>query len=393
MLDNYNFTGFINLFNIYPDFLYPVYEKDNELYFHNGEINSINDFDPLNESSKNRVIYLDDSHYHIICALDSYVFTKHSSPAYAFQESENVVFCSGLSTMYNYIKNFRTDDNILKKAIKNYIDECLTAMKESATDKNTSLISCKNALKDVHNWHSRDYYVLCKNNFQETESEMHDIINPLKVPSYHNVRACVPSFYVDDSVLENFMDHHYALSRPNIERVYREIAFAFTHNDIVETWKHKLKPFDVCSFSLTESKAPDPSFTPYDTSIKELTCLQKIGVLGDKSIYGVITPVTCYPSANKLPKTTDFSKLRLSFDKIIKRLSPMSDFYEICIKCQNFVIDKDEDHLLQAINHHLDKFMAMYLNKLLDDYLIQYIQSHNIETNYFYLEEINNNKD
>ena len=89
-------------------------------------------------------------------------------------------------------------------------------------------------------------------------------------------------------------------------------------------------------------------------------------------------------------KTTDFSRLRLSFDYIIKQLPPMSEYYGICIECQNSVINKNEDHLLQTINRHLFMFQAMRHKKLLDDYLVEYIQNHTNGTDYIIIEETKN---
>ena len=47
MDSSYEFVGVVNLFDLYPDFLFPIYKNKNRFFFHNGAKNRIYNFEPV----------------------------------------------------------------------------------------------------------------------------------------------------------------------------------------------------------------------------------------------------------------------------------------------------------------------------------------------------------
>lgn len=373
MIDHYKFVGVVNLFNLYPDFLFPVYEKDNNLYFHNGSIDAIKDFDPLSDSAKNRVVFLDNECYHIINSLKKSSYSQYSSPVYAFQESENVILCLDPDDMINYFRDFKTDDKILEKNISLFVQEYTLSKIYKSLQYYTSLTETEN------------------NSFIEKRSYRHN---------YEQIGYLGASYCFDKS-FENFSYANNSHSRQEVEKEFFAPALTYNFNHIIDqsipqTLKRLAHSLDVLSASHICFAAIMPIIDELSSMQNALKAIQifgsnNISQINAFSVSQQNRDTNDYCIAKNLQKNgADFSRLRLSFDYVIKRLSPMSEFYEICINCQNSVINKDEDHLLQTINRHLLMFQAMQRKKFLDDYLVEYIQNHTNETDYINIDEIKN---
>lgn len=362
----YKFVGVVNLFNLYPDFLFPVYEKDNELYFHNGSIDRIEDFDPLSDSVKNKVIFLDDKDYHILNFLETANYSIDSSPVYAFQESEKVIFCSDPSYMFSFFINYNTDDDILEENIDLFKQE-----------------------------YSSSY-------IEKTQSETNSFVESVKRSITENELP----IYFADGLKNNFLpyytkfDNHKKLKQIIMDmHSQRSIENVIQIKHLVQNY-HGINATTIFAHSLGAFVTAYPDFNrPFWHKLFQYELKTKPMFVG-VNMSDNYTFSACYPAKNYLVsdlkekylqnKVTDFLRMRLSFDNIIKQLPPMSDFYGICIECQNSVINKDEVHLLQTINRHLLMFQAMQRKKLLDDYLVEYIQNHTNETDYIIIDEIKN---
>lgn len=123
MKECYTLVGVINLFELYPDFLFPVYEKGNEYFFHNGANDQIESFDRVKDVIKEKIIFFDDTDYPIINVCKKRHYHEKGTPAYAFQDENKVIFCADLEVMLAYIKNYRTEDVYVKEDIYEFFSE------------------------------------------------------------------------------------------------------------------------------------------------------------------------------------------------------------------------------------------------------------------------------
>ncbi len=118
MKSQYQLVGFINLFNIIPDFVFPVFKKGNELYFQEGENNYIKRFGIIKQNIIEKIIPLDNIYNNrpIIIGLDS-------QPIYAFQESKQNIIYGIASEIKRYFKKYIPLNNILKHEIADFLED------------------------------------------------------------------------------------------------------------------------------------------------------------------------------------------------------------------------------------------------------------------------------
>ena len=56
----YKFIGVINFFGVYPDFVYPIFEKDGKYYFQKTHNSMITSFNEIKDDLRiNMIIFLD----------------------------------------------------------------------------------------------------------------------------------------------------------------------------------------------------------------------------------------------------------------------------------------------------------------------------------------------
>ena len=123
MIGVYKFVGIVNLFDIYPDFLFPIYKKGNAFFFHNGGKNRIYSFDHATKSVCKKIIFLDCQDIHITNISKKEYFFVNDMPIYAFQSSEKEIICCDLGNMIKYLNKFESEDLILTKQINRFINE------------------------------------------------------------------------------------------------------------------------------------------------------------------------------------------------------------------------------------------------------------------------------
>lgn len=119
----YEFVGVVNLFDLYPDFLFPIYKNQNWFFFHNGDKNRIYNFEPVTETIIDKIIYLDCEDVVINNRAKNKYYFEHDSPVYAFQNNIREIFCAEADEMVEYLKTFRTRDRILSKQILHFVKE------------------------------------------------------------------------------------------------------------------------------------------------------------------------------------------------------------------------------------------------------------------------------
>lgn len=120
MKDNYRLTRVINIFGIYPDFVYPIFEKDGKYYLQHSENNAIDNFIDISEKKRFNAL----PHLEIkpnINIKDTY--TLGDRPIYAFQIDKDNIFISEINDFIKFVSNFQTDDHVLTEQISEFIDK------------------------------------------------------------------------------------------------------------------------------------------------------------------------------------------------------------------------------------------------------------------------------
>lgn len=117
--DNYKFVGIMNRFGVYPDFVYPIFENNGKFYFpkaSNGIIISFREIKDVNYIKKIR--FLDDFEFDNL--YDYY--DVGDEQVIAFQLNQKDFYISDLKSFVPFIKNYKTDDYILKEEIDVFLD-------------------------------------------------------------------------------------------------------------------------------------------------------------------------------------------------------------------------------------------------------------------------------
>lgn len=116
-MNKYKLIGFWNMFDIIPDFVYPVFEKENVLYLQE-----------LSEDLSLRYIRLRQDIYDFVLRWEKFDGDQtlkeeriiESEPLYAFQNSEEEIVCGIDKTLYDYLIRYDTHDSILKEEIEDF---------------------------------------------------------------------------------------------------------------------------------------------------------------------------------------------------------------------------------------------------------------------------------
>lgn len=334
MITGYEFVGVLNLFNIYPDFLFPIYQKGKELFFHNGKKNRIYNFDCITESVRDKIIFLDSNKEKIINNSKKDYYFEHDTPVYAFQENDKKIFCADLGDMILYLTSIDTEDDILKRQIKRFISEnileyyintlCSVSPKATFFQHHCRpLIDTNNELGEmmISNLAGKNqikYNILSNIVSQYDESE--DIVNYKLIPG------------------EQSYMHRYGI-QGDLGVCLRERLNELSNYARLYNISHEMYHMDYCACRLN-------------------------------NIHTI---------------SADFVKIKRDFDRIIKKISYSSSAYDVCIKCQNAIINKDENELILLINKNRQFFAMLQRSGMLEDYLEQYIQSHIYEVTFEFL--------
>lgn len=121
MQSNYKLVGILNLFDIVPDFVYPIFERDSQYYFITGDQEDLKTegFEVVKDAAVKRIIRLSDLK---INEFKQREFSKESNPIFAFQVSETEVYFGFFEEIKEFLKDFETEDEILKVTIEDFIN-------------------------------------------------------------------------------------------------------------------------------------------------------------------------------------------------------------------------------------------------------------------------------
>ncbi len=114
MNEKYKLVGFMNMLNVRPGFIYPIFKLNDILYFQHGEKDRLIRFVEVNKCLYKDLIPLDNSNIEI---------DLQSNPIYAYQRRNKSIYYGNANEMKKYLQKIRTESNSLKKEIEFFIRE------------------------------------------------------------------------------------------------------------------------------------------------------------------------------------------------------------------------------------------------------------------------------
>lgn len=124
-MKRYKLIGFLNLFDVVPDFVYPVFESDGLYYFQDEYHGKITDF-VLVKSSVHSMI-TKTSEYKQILGIKKVELGIGSRSIYSFQIEKNKVVCGEDIFMLKFFQTYTTSNKAVKKEIVNFNKELLNS--------------------------------------------------------------------------------------------------------------------------------------------------------------------------------------------------------------------------------------------------------------------------
>ena len=114
-MKKYKLIGFLNLFDIVPDFVYPVFENE-DLYYFQDECNGIViDFVLVKSSVYPMIIKIDECKHNL--GIKKTVLEIGSKSIYAFQMEKGKIICGESILMLKFFTTYSTNNEFLKKEI------------------------------------------------------------------------------------------------------------------------------------------------------------------------------------------------------------------------------------------------------------------------------------
>lgn len=322
MREYYRLVGVINLFGLYPDFLFPVYERGNEYFFHNGSENQIECFDRVKDSITENIIFFKDTDCPIINICRNQLYYKEGKPAYAFQDENKIIFCSDLDVMLMYLDSYQTEDVYVKEAIYEFILENKLFLKE------------KGDFLPVNNYINSRLSTVMEKQFQHNTWKEKPI-NAISIPfaeskKNFNVWALkgINSNNVDELDKKNMYGVQFISGKHDIDM--QELNGQINFN-------HYFRPYYSHSLGIMSLLS------------EQVDILQSI-----KSVNEVLT-------FSDLVRDRDLISY---FNKMLLQFSIDSEPYRLCIECIYAIIHQDKEKLWSLLREHQDIFSIIYENRM-----------------------------
>lgn len=115
----YKLYGIMNFFDIVPDFVRPIFEKDNDYFFQTfNESTQEIEFAKVKESAIQHITPLS-----LLCVSGNYFLQdkSYSVGLFAFQTSKRSVVICDSEGMVNFLSLYKTDDEVLKKILNDLL--------------------------------------------------------------------------------------------------------------------------------------------------------------------------------------------------------------------------------------------------------------------------------
>lgn len=118
MNTKYKLIGFLNMFNIVPDFIFPVFEFNGDLFFQEGENDTIKSYSPAKSSIRTRIIPVVSN---AISDIGSSLFDISSDPIYAFQTDKQVVYGTS-SFLRQFFEAYSPTNEVIALEIRDFLE-------------------------------------------------------------------------------------------------------------------------------------------------------------------------------------------------------------------------------------------------------------------------------
>lgn len=120
-MNRYKLVGFLNMFNIVPDFVYPIFEQSGQFYFQSGAYDKIDNFVPVKCEMYPRISHIEYKGPQM--TRKGHVITKDSKPLYAFQIGKNNFIFGNSRQMLGFFSKYIPHNPILKEQIEDFRKE------------------------------------------------------------------------------------------------------------------------------------------------------------------------------------------------------------------------------------------------------------------------------
>lgn len=122
-MKRYKLVGFINMFEIIPDFVYPVFSFGDCLFLQTGEDDHIEEFMVLKTELYSNIIRKEDIKIISSIKEQDIDLTVDSKPLYGFQLRKKTIICDVSSAMVDFFEKYVTHDAILINEIEEFKKE------------------------------------------------------------------------------------------------------------------------------------------------------------------------------------------------------------------------------------------------------------------------------
>ena len=123
MIKKYTLFGFYNFLDVIPDFVYPIFERENRLYYEMGQ-KRIEKFIELSEYECSKVKRLGTQNVRYLGEkYDRYNFKVSSDLIFAYQNSEKAIVCGNGKNISQYLRNIKTNNTYTDEVIQDFLEE------------------------------------------------------------------------------------------------------------------------------------------------------------------------------------------------------------------------------------------------------------------------------
>lgn len=114
----YKLIGFLNMFNLVPDFVFPVFEFGGNLFFQEGENDEIKSYSPAKSSIRTRIIPIVSN---AVSDIESSLFDISSNPIYAFQTEEQMIYGTS-SFLRQFFETYLPANEVIALEIRDFLE-------------------------------------------------------------------------------------------------------------------------------------------------------------------------------------------------------------------------------------------------------------------------------
>lgn len=119
MNSKYKLIGFLNMFNIVPDFVFPVFEFNGNLFFQEGKNDKIEKFSIAKSAIRTKIIPLCSNN---ISNISDEMFDITSNPIYAFQTVDHEVIYGNSSFLKLFFHSYSPENEVLASEINDFLE-------------------------------------------------------------------------------------------------------------------------------------------------------------------------------------------------------------------------------------------------------------------------------